>query len=124
MNYPDNIDRHKIPGYITAMEASVTLVAFAGARLLTEGPLEDVLAVLKRRFDTDRGDAVLVFDVDSGRQLDFDLRGSPAEVLAREAPSPLRGPGRPKLGVVSREVTLLPQHWHWLEQLCATSAGH
>ncbi len=25
-----------------------------------------------------------------------------------------RGPGRPKLGVVAREVTLLPRHWDWL----------
>lgn len=25
-----------------------------------------------------------------------------------------RGPGRPKLGVVAREVTLLPRHWGWL----------
>ena len=24
------------------------------------------------------------------------------------------GPGRPKLGVVAREVTLLPRHWTWL----------
>ena len=27
----------------------------------------------------------------------------------------LRGPGRPKLGVVGREVTLLPRHWDWLD---------
>ena len=26
------------------------------------------------------------------------------------------GPGRPKLGVVSREVSLLPRHWEWLER--------
>jgi len=25
-----------------------------------------------------------------------------------------RGRGRPKLGVVAREVTLLPRHWEWL----------
>ena len=29
-------------------------------------------------------------------------------------PKSMRGPGRPKLGVVSREVTLLPRHWAWL----------
>jgi hypothetical protein len=29
-------------------------------------------------------------------------------------PEPARGPGRPKLGVVAREVTLLPRHWEWL----------
>jgi hypothetical protein len=27
---------------------------------------------------------------------------------------PARRPGRPKLGVVAREVTLLPRHWDWL----------
>ena len=27
---------------------------------------------------------------------------------------PPRKPGRPKLGVVAREVTLLPRHWAWL----------
>jgi uncharacterized protein len=27
-----------------------------------------------------------------------------------------RGPGRPKLGVVAREITLLPRHWDWLAQ--------
>lgn len=26
-----------------------------------------------------------------------------------------RGAGRPKLGVISREVTLLPGHWEWLD---------
>ena len=30
------------------------------------------------------------------------------------APPTKRGPGRPKLGVVAREVTLLPAHWTWL----------
>jgi hypothetical protein len=30
-----------------------------------------------------------------------------------------RGRGRPKLGVVAREVTLLPRHWEWL----ATQSG-
>jgi len=28
--------------------------------------------------------------------------------------APRRGRGRPKLGVVAREVTLLPRHWTWL----------
>ena len=34
-----------------------------------------------------------------------------------DGPQPLsRGPGRPKLGVVAREVTLLPRHWEWLAE--------
>ena len=68
---------------------------------------------------------LLVFEDWSGRQVDFDLRGTAEEVVARaEAqgaqvagadPSPEARRGRPKLGVVSREVSLLPRHWEWLE---------
>jgi hypothetical protein len=48
--------------------------------------------------------------------VDFDLRGSLDEVLARALPTDTaKGPGRPKLGVSAREVTLLPRHWEWLE---------
>jgi hypothetical protein len=37
--------------------------------------------------------------------------------LARALPGRSRsGPGRPKLGVVSREISLLPRHWDWLEE--------
>jgi hypothetical protein len=36
-------------------------------------------------------------------------------VAEEQAPSSEpRGRGRPKLGVVAREVTLLPRHWEWL----------
>jgi hypothetical protein len=49
--------------------------------------------------------------------VDFELRGTLGDVLARALPArPRSGPGRPKLGVVSREVSLLPRHWDWLEQ--------
>jgi hypothetical protein len=59
---------------------------------------------------------LLIFEDATGKQVDFDLRGSIDEVLARVAPkSPRTGPGRPKLGVVSREISLLPRHWEWLE---------
>ena len=90
-------------------------VAFAGVRQIAAGSLVDVLPVLKERFDSDRSEIVLVFEGETGRQVDFDLRGSLEEVLGREAPSLPRGPGRPKMGVTSREVSLLPRHWDWLE---------
>ncbi|MBN2573170.1 MAG: DUF2239 family protein [Deltaproteobacteria bacterium] len=98
------------------MEPSTAYVAFAGARRVAAGALDDILPVLKRRFDADSSELVLVFDVDTGQQVDFDLRGSPAEVLARALPAPQKGPGRPRLGVTSREVSLLPRHWEWLER--------
>lgn len=59
---------------------------------------------------------LLVFDDASGRQVDFDLRGTESQVLARALPEQRSGPGRPRLGVVSREISLLPRHWEWLEQ--------
>lgn len=96
--------------------SETTYAAFAGPRRVAAGTLRDVLPVLKRRFDGDRSEALLVFEVETGRQVDFDLRGSLEEVLARATPTEPRGPGRPRLGVTSREVSLLPRHWDWLEQ--------
>lgn len=98
------------------MEDNLTFSAFAGEHRLVSGPLRSVLVALKERFDVDPGERILVFEDRSGRQVDFDLRGTLDEVLARALPEPPRaGPGRPKLGVISREVSLLPRHWEWLE---------
>ena len=100
-------------------------VAFAGPERLATGDLRTVATAAKERLDADPGSPVLLFDLGSGRLLDLDLRGALEEVLARlprSAPSPdepgtpavRRARGRPKLGVVSKEVTLLPRHWAWL----------
>lgn len=105
------------------MESASNYIAFAGARRVAAGPLREVLPVLKQRFDRDRSELVLVFEIETGRQVDFDLRGTLDEVLAREAPTPRRGPGRPRLGVTSREVTLLPRHWEWLDQQPSGTSG-
>ncbi|HEX2735319.1 MAG TPA: DUF2239 family protein [Polyangiaceae bacterium] len=105
------------------MEVDTNYVAFARARQIALGPLSDVLAALKQRFDRDDTELVLVFEVESGRQVDFDLRGSLEEVLARALPTAARGPGRPKLGVASREVSLFPKHWEWLETQPAGISG-
>ena len=90
--------------------------AFAGERLIASGSLRDTLTATKAFVD-DRADAgVLIFEDQTGRQVDFNFHGTLAEVLERALPTPERvGPGRPKLGVVSREVSLLPRHWEWLE---------
>jgi uncharacterized protein len=94
----------------------ISYAAFAGARRIASGALREILPVLKERFDRDRSELVLVFERESGRQIEFDLRGTLQEVLEREVPSAPRGPGRPKLGVTSREVSLFPRHWDWLEE--------
>jgi hypothetical protein len=84
-----------------------------------------VLLKAKQKLHHSPDARVLVFDDASGQQLDFDWRGSDQEFLERlpshpflaqtsAAHAPRSGPGRPKLGVVSREVTLLPRHWDWL----------
>ncbi|HMC62430.1 MAG TPA: DUF2239 family protein [Candidatus Solibacter sp.] len=105
------------------MDETRTYTGFLGEARITSGPLEIVLPPLKTRFDAGENRLVLIFDDESGQQVDFDLRGTLAEVIARATPSPSPspsparvGPGRPKLGVVSREVSLLPTHWEWLER--------
>jgi hypothetical protein len=102
-----------------------TCTAFVGHRRVASGPLPDVARACKEALDAGVREPLLVFDDRSGRQLEIDFRGTPKQVLARlraqatplEAPAAApaaRGPGRPKLGVVAREVTLLPRHWDWL----------
>jgi len=95
--------------------ADQPLFAFAGHRLLAQGPAAEVVAAVKAA--TDAGETVLTFDPGTGGVVDLDLRGDVAAVLARLIPASgpeKRGPGRPKLGVTAREVTLLPRHWDWL----------
>ncbi|MGE8641667.1 MAG: DUF2239 family protein [Achromobacter sp.] len=106
--------------------------AFEGHRILASGPLADVALAVKRAMNVSDREAVLVFQDGTGQQTDLDLRGDDAQIIARHAPPPAadapaeepnasdaadappRGRGRPKLGVVPREVTLLPRHWDWL----------
>lgn len=101
-----------------------TYTAFAGQRRLASGTAGDVALAVKRATQP-LAEPIIIFDDDTGRSIDFDLRGDDREVLARlaqlappaetaEAPTEPRGRGRPKLGVVAREVTLLPRHWEWL----------
>ena len=98
------------------MESKQRYTAFKGTTKIASGELQEVLPELKNRFDADRSVMLLVFEDATGRQVDFDLRGTEAQVLARAVPSARTGPGRPKLGVVSREISLLPRHWEWLEE--------
>ncbi|WP_042335552.1 DUF2239 family protein [Bradyrhizobium sp. DOA9] len=101
-----------------------TYTAFAGQRRLTSGTAGDVALAVKRATQP-LDQPIIIFDDGTGRSIDFDLRGDDREVLARlatlmpqaetaTAPAEPRGRGRPKLGVVAREVTLLPRHWEWL----------
>jgi hypothetical protein len=91
------------------------VLAFEGDRLLARGPAAEVVVAVKAAADAGRD--ALSFDAGTGKVIDWDLRGSVEDVVGRLAPSPepeKRAPGRPKLGVTAREVTLLPRHWDWL----------
>ena len=96
----------------------IAFTAFIGSRRLASGPLDQVALAAKKAVDRGTQQPVLIYNDSTGRAIDIDSRGSDAEILARltrPAPSALpRGRGRPKLGVVAREVTLLPRHWEWL----------
>jgi hypothetical protein len=95
-----------------------TYIAFLGWKGIADGPIELVLEACKTQIgaDPEAVEQLLIFHRQTGKQVDFDFRGSIADVLARVAPKPERvGPGRPRLGVISREVSLLPRHWDWLE---------
>ena len=120
------------------MASHARFTVFADQEQIARGALKDVALAVKARFDADDPATVLVFNDETGEQTDLDLSGTPGDVIARlpkasadefaNGPggtpalvdermqsSPERhGPGRPRLGVVSREVTLLPRHWDWL----------
>jgi uncharacterized protein len=106
-------------------------VAFADGRAVASGDLPTVAAAVRTLMDSSEPGTIHVFDAVTSECVDLDLRGSVADVLARlphaesgtsaDAPEPpsaavseRRAPGRPKLGVVAREVTLLPRHWEGL----------
>ena len=94
-------------------DLSHTYSAFVDMHRLISGPLAEVaVAVRHAKSDT----PVLIFSDRTGKAIDVDTRGTDAEIAARYAPPPdaPRGRGRPRLGVVAREVTLLPRHWDWL----------
>src|SRR5688500_16998295 len=93
----------------------IRCTAFQGDRHIASGPLSDVALAVKAAVDKGGDGPILIFDDETARAIELDLRGTPAEVLARmPAAEPPRGPGRPRLGVVAREVTLLPRHCDWL----------
>ncbi|MDO8271067.1 MAG: DUF2239 family protein [Gammaproteobacteria bacterium] len=103
-------------------------IAFHGYTRIAAGNLREVASACRLYLNTTADATLLLLNAVSSEQIEVDFRGSPAEVAGRlqeasvapeeviedeqSAPS---GPGRPRLGVVAREVTLLPRHWEWLK---------
>ena len=109
--------------------------AFEGSRQIASGALKDVALAAKTALDKGIANSspppVLIFNDATSEVIELDWRGSTAAFAARfdqvalaqspqtpeeppVDPDTPRGPGRPRLGVVAREVTLLPRHWEWL----------
>jgi hypothetical protein len=95
--------------------------AFQGHERLASGDLTTVALAIKNVSQNGGHGPVLAFDDNTGALVDLDLRGTEHDILAlikepesESQCSELRGRGRPKLGVVAREITLLPRHWDWL----------
>ncbi|MBB3020083.1 hypothetical protein FHR70_003164 [Microvirga lupini] len=95
-----------------------TYTAFAGMRRIASGDLATVAAKAKASLDHDEGVSILILDDETCRVVEVDFRGTADDVVKRlgqtSGKAEPRGSGRPKLGVVAREVTLLPRHWEWL----------
>lgn len=113
-------DQEPLPGTVTA---------FAESRRVLTGELKVVVSAVQRVLAEVPGARILVFDNRTGETIDWDPRGWDALVglpnrgcgevrdasgEGRSGGVAPRGPGRPRLGVVAREVTLLPRHWEWL----------
>ena len=124
----------------TDTPAAAQLTAFAGQQKVAAGTLHALAHTLKALVTRDPDAQILIFDDATGSQVDLNLHGSLADVLQRlrlprpraapamtaqapavsatapavAAPLAARTAGRPKLGVVAREITLLPRHWEWL----------
>ncbi|HEY1083531.1 MAG TPA: DUF2239 family protein [Prosthecobacter sp.] len=111
------------------LQTSPHFTAFVQGTRITSGLLADVVTHAKDQLGShSAADTVLIFRDATGEQVDVDLHGPLKKILQHlpvfaspeaapgtdsDEAAPLR-PGRPKLGVVPREVTLLPRHWDWL----------
>lgn len=105
-------------------------IAFMGTKAIASGDVRDVALKAKAAIDRYKWAQVLIFDNITSALVEVDFRGSAADVLRRidaqssagaaqvseprKTEGETRHPGRPKLGVIAREVTLLPRHWDWL----------
>ena len=109
--------------------------AFSQGRRVAHGRYDDIARALAAAVAATQADVPapwLVFDDATGAPIDTPplpqdaarlkaARAGRAAISAAQAlakadecsPAP-RAAGRPRLGVVAREVTLLPRHWEWL----------
>jgi|SaaInlV_200m_DNA_6_1039755.scaffolds.fasta_scaffold02594_5 hypothetical protein len=115
------------------MKTTDKYYAFRAQELLASGPLQEIAVDIKNQLNQSAKESISFFNLRNGKQIDLDLSGSESDVRQRygatetaggkedagseaaKNPMPKKGRGRPKLGVIGREVTLLPRHWEWLD---------
>lgn len=109
------------------MSTIQSILAFRDQTLLGAGPVVDVARVLQSLMAQGEAPNFLLFNAATGQQIDIELAADIAYIEQRYAPESnlndgvgaadglRKSRGRPKLGVVGREVTLLPRHWEWLD---------
>jgi uncharacterized protein len=106
--------------------------AFRGPSAIAKGSLAHVALAVREALEANQKASILVFDDETGAVVDLDLRGTAEAIVARleerargqqrrsssgvtaKPETSTQSRGRPKLGVLAREVTLLPRHWAWL----------
>lgn len=100
-----------------------TFTAFQNNNMLTSGQPWEVAIALKAAMKVDRESEFLCFDDSKGSFIDLNLSGSYEDIIERYKPAEPTSQknkhskaGRPSLGVISKEITLLPRHWEWLAQ--------
>lgn len=104
------------------MNETITYTAFESGIVISSGSLSEVVTEIKKKLGKSNHASVLIFNDLTGRTMDFNFQGSEKDVQKRlqvytqipDSKTDNSGPGRPKLGVISREVSLLPRHWEWL----------
>ncbi len=110
-------------------QSDVVCSAFCGEDRIACGALGHVALKAKAIWERGEPKPIFIWQNATGGLIDIDLSGTDADVLTRarerqsqqaqgECPNQAgqtkpRAPGRPNLGAVGREVTLLPRHWEW-----------
>lgn len=124
---------HPLKPRLTMIDtATPSYTSFNGHKRIASGSLPVNALAVKHALASGVPSPLLTFCDQTGQVVEIDIRGSDAEMLARlpsqvcppqrsepalinsEESGEPRGRGRPKLGVVAREVMLLPRHWDWL----------
>jgi len=105
----------------------MSFTAFIGNRIAASGNIEETVVKCSELIKGAPIERLAIFNDENGRAVDIDFRGGIDEILGRLETHPVLGRkvedenpeksgqvGRPRLGVVAREISLLPRHWEWL----------